>query len=105
MPKIVYENNVHFFPELNQELETTSEARKKIAIFIATEHVWVVLPLKQWILDLISIINNRTDQSDSINKARDACDKLDTILEERNRIKSSTLIHNVDFVWFYQDEW
>ncbi len=102
MPKIVDENNVQVSLE---DSKWVSETEKKIAIFIATEHAWVILPLKQWIIDLISIISNRTNERESIENAKDACNKLDLILEERKRIKSNTLMHSIDFFWFYQDEW
>lgn len=105
MPKIVDENNVQIFPELNQEPEEVSGTKKKIAIFIITDHAWVVLDVKQWILDLISTINNRSDDIDSIEKAKDACDKLDIILDGKQRFKSRTIISGIDFAWFYQDEW
>jgi hypothetical protein len=109
MPKIVDENNVQIFPELNQEPEEVSGTKKKIAIFIVTDHAWVVLDVKQWILewilDLISTINNRSDDIDSIEKAKDACDKLDIILDGKQRFKSRTIISGIDFAWFYQDEW
>jgi hypothetical protein len=101
MPKIVDENNVQVSLE---DSNGVSETKKKIAIFIATEHAWVVLPLKQLIIDLISTINNRSDDIDSIEKAKDACDKLDTILDEKQRFRGF-VISNINSAWFYQDEW